>query len=119
MTPSRLLDTTCHTTGHHAGPHPAVRRVELTMSRELGKPERGEVSVGQSDVQRGGLREVPRSIGTARSLRGLLRSDAALAEFSISCGSSFPLFPDHRPESTSEPLKTRNHTISRTPQARH
>src|SRR5713226_7859515 len=93
----------CHTTGH-AGPHPAVRRVELTMSRELGKPGRGEVSVGQSDVQRGGLREVPRSIGTARSLRGLLRSDAALAEFSISCGSSFPLFPDHRPESTSEPL---------------
>src|SRR5713226_6240582 len=104
MTPSRLLDTTCHTTGHHAGPHPAVRRVELTMSRELGKPERGEVSVGQSDVQRGGLREVPRSIGTARSLRVLLRIDAALVEFSISCGSSFPLFPDHRPESTSEPL---------------
>ena len=62
------------------------------------------MSVGQSDVQRWGFREVPRSIGTARSLRGLLRSDAALAEFSISCGSSFPLLPDHRPESTSEPL---------------
>src|ERR1700688_4858069 len=74
------------------------------MSRELGKSERGEVSVGQSDVQRWGFREVPRSIGTARSFRGVLRSDAALAELSISCGSSFPLFPDHRPESTSEPL---------------
>jgi hypothetical protein len=34
----------CHTTGH-AGPHPAVRRVVLTMSSELGKTERREVSV--------------------------------------------------------------------------
>src|ERR1700747_570885 len=74
------------------------------MNSKLGKPERGEVSVGQSDVHRWGLREVPRSIGAARSLRGLLRSDAALAELSISCGSSLPLFPDHRPKSTSEPL---------------
>jgi hypothetical protein len=63
------------------------------MSRELGKPERGEVSVGQSDVQRWGFREVPRSIGAARRFRGVLRSDAALAELSISCSSSFPLFP--------------------------
>jgi hypothetical protein len=47
---------------------------------------------------------VPRPIGAARRFRGLLRSDAALAELSISWGSSFPLFPDHRPKSTSEPL---------------
>src|SRR5215470_11284519 len=31
----------CHTTGH-AGPHPAVRRVELTRSRELRKSKRGD-----------------------------------------------------------------------------
>jgi hypothetical protein len=75
------------------------------MSSELGKPERGEVSVGQSDVQRWGFREVPRSIGATRRFRGVLRSDAALAELSISCSASFPLFPDHRPKSTSEPLR--------------
>jgi hypothetical protein len=37
------------------------------------------------------LREVPRSIGATRRFRGLVRSDAALAERSISCGSSLPL----------------------------
>ena len=37
----------CHTTGY-AGPHRAVRRVKLTVSRELGKPERGEENVRQS-----------------------------------------------------------------------
>src|SRR5206468_3421210 len=51
------------------------------MSRELGKPERGEVSVGQSDFQRWCVRKVPRSIGATRRFRGVLRSDAALAEF--------------------------------------
>jgi len=48
---------------------------------------------------------VPRSIGAAGGLRGFLRRDAALAELSISGSSSFPLFPDHRPKSTSEPLR--------------
>ncbi len=75
------------------------------MNSKRGKPERGEVRVRQSDVQRWGLREVPRSIGAARRFRGVLRSDAALAELSISCSSSFPLFPDHRPKSTAEPLR--------------
>ncbi len=74
------------------------------MSRELGKPERGEVSVGQSDFQRWCVRKVPRSIGATRRFRGVLRSDAALAELPISRGSSFPLLPDHRPKSTSEPF---------------
>jgi hypothetical protein len=74
------------------------------MSRELGKSERGEVSVGQSDFQRWCVRKVPRSIGATRRFRGVLRSDAALAEFSISRGSSFPRFPDHRPKSASEPF---------------
>jgi hypothetical protein len=80
------------------------RTKELTRSRELGKPERGEVSVRQSDFQRGSVREVPWSIGATRRLRGVLRNDAALAELSISGGSSLPLFPDHRPKSTSEPF---------------
>src|SRR6201998_3830113 len=53
----------------HAGPHPAVRRVELTMSRELGKSERGEVSVRQSEFERWSVCEVPRSIGAAGGLR--------------------------------------------------
>jgi hypothetical protein len=48
---------------------------------------------------------MPRAIGAASGLRGLLHSDAALAELSISCSASFPLFPDHRPKSTSEPLR--------------
>src|SRR5580704_8150798 len=74
------------------------------MNSKLGKPERGEVSVGQSGVERWCVRKVPRSIGAARRFRGVLRSDAALAELSISCSSSFPLFPDHRPKPTSEPL---------------
>jgi hypothetical protein len=86
------------------GPHPAVRRVALAMSSELGESERGEVSVRESDFQRWGLRKAPRSVGAARRSRGLLRSDAALAELSISRGSPFPLGPDHRPKSSSEPL---------------
>ena len=74
------------------------------MNRELGKPERGEVGVGQSDGHRWGVRKVPRSIGATRRFRGFLRSDAALAELPISRGSSFPLLPDHRPKSTAEPF---------------
>ena len=54
MTLARLLDTTCHTTGH-AGPHPAVRQVKLSVSREFGKSERREESVRESDVQRWGV----------------------------------------------------------------
>src|SRR5690348_7203437 len=74
------------------------------MSRELGKSERGKVSVRQSDLQRWRVRKVPWSIGATRRFRGVLRSDAALAEFPIPCGSSFPLLPDHRPKSSSEPF---------------
>jgi hypothetical protein len=33
---------------------------------------------------------MPRAIGAASGLRGLLHSDAALAELSISCSASFP-----------------------------
>src|SRR5438552_18771357 len=66
------------------------------MSRELGKPERGEVSVGQSDFQRWRVRKVPPSIGSTRRFRGVLRSDAALAELPISRGYSFPLLTNHR-----------------------
>ena len=73
------------------------------MGSELGKTERGEVSVRQSEFQRWGVRQVPRSIGAARRCRGFLHSDAALTEFLISRGSPFPLFPDHRPKSTAEP----------------
>jgi hypothetical protein len=57
--------------------------LNLTMSRELGKSERGEVSVRQSEFERWSVCEVPRSIGAAGGLRGFLRSDAALAELSI------------------------------------
>jgi hypothetical protein len=74
------------------------------MSRDLGKPERGEVSVGQSDFQRWRVRKVPGSIGATRRFRGVLRSEAALAELPISRGSPFPLLPDHRPKSASEPF---------------
>ena len=77
------------------------------MSRELGKPERGEESVRQSDFQRWRARQVPRSIGATRRFRGVLRSDAALAELPISRGASFPLLPDHRLKSTSEPFLQR------------
>ena len=73
------------------------------MNSKLGKSERGEVSVGQCELQRWSVREVPRTIGAPRRARGVLRSDAALAELSISGGASLPLFPDHRPKSTSEP----------------
>jgi hypothetical protein len=41
------------------------------MSRDLGKPERGEVSVGQSDFQRWCVRKVPGSIGATRRFRGV------------------------------------------------
>jgi len=61
------------------------------MTSELGKPERDEVGVGQSYVQRWSLGKVPWSIGASRCFRGFLRSDAALAELSISCGSPLPL----------------------------
>ena len=49
------------------------------MSREVGKPERGEVGVRHSDFQRWRVRKMPRTIGAARRFRGVLRSDAALA----------------------------------------
>jgi hypothetical protein len=76
------------------------------MSRELGKSERGEVSIGQSKFQRWRVRKVPRSIGATRRFRGLLRSDAALAELPISRGSPFPMLPDHRPKLLSLESKT-------------
>ena len=47
---------------------------------------------------------MPRTIQGVRRTRGVLRSDAALAELAVSRGSSFPLIPDHRPKSTSEPF---------------
>ena len=37
-----------HTTGH-AGPHPAVRRVELSVHSQAWNPERVEVSIRQRD----------------------------------------------------------------------
>src|SRR5215813_24870 len=75
-----------------------------TGDSELGKSERGKVSIRQSEFQRRSVRKVPRSIGATRGLRGVLRTDAALAEFPVSRGASFPLFPDHRPKSTSDPF---------------
>ena len=74
------------------------------MSSELGKPERGEVSVGQSDFQALGFSRGATIHRSYRRFRGVLRSDAALAELSISCGASLPLFPNHRPKSMSEPF---------------
>jgi hypothetical protein len=73
-------------------------QMPVTRSRELGKSERGKVSVRQSDFQRWGVRQVPRTIGAARGARGFLRSDAAPAELAMPGGSAFPLFPDHRPD---------------------
>src|SRR5260370_30159409 len=69
----------CHTTGH-AGPHPAVRRVELTVSREVGQAEGGEVSVRQSDFPRLSVREVPRSIGAPGRFAGPLSSASPASE---------------------------------------
>src|SRR5882762_8358488 len=75
----------CHTTGH-AGPHPAVRRVELTMNSEFGKSERGKVSVGQSDFQRWRVHKVPRSIGATRLFRGFLpRKERRKVDLSRPC----------------------------------
>ncbi len=74
------------------------------MRRENAKPEQGEVSAGQSDFQRWRVRKVPRSIGATRRFRGVLPSDTALAEPSSSCGAWFPLLPEHRPNSLSEPV---------------
>ena len=85
-------------------PHPAVRRVKLTVSRELGKPERSKESVRQSELHRRRVGEAPRTIRATRSLLDVLRGDAALAELPISRGSPSPLLPDHRPKSTSQPL---------------
>jgi hypothetical protein len=88
----------CHTTGH-AGPHPAVRRVELTRSGELGKSERGKVSVRQSDFQ---CCRYSRGATDHRSCPRCARSPAPamprLRKLATPSGSPFPLFPDHRPD---------------------
>ena len=79
-------------------------RVKLTVSRERGKPERGEESVRQSELHCRRVGKVPRTTRATRGLRDLLHSDAALAELPISRGASFPLLPDQRPKSRSEPF---------------
>ena len=45
----------CHTTGH-AGPYPAVRRVERHRSDQTREAKRGEVLIGQRNFHRFGVR---------------------------------------------------------------
>src|ERR1019366_6965239 len=67
-----------HTTGH-AGPHPAVRRVELSEHSQAWNPERVEVSIRQRDAERGRVRQPPWAEGTTRRLSGQVCTHTPLA----------------------------------------
>src|SRR6185312_4728171 len=98
-----------HTTGH-AGPHPAVRRVELSSANQSRNLKRIEVSLGQCNMEAGGFCQPPWTMGAARRLGGESHTDAPLPQFSKPHRASFPLFPDRRPKPASEPLlKTLQH----------
>jgi hypothetical protein len=63
---SRLPRLPCHTTVH-AGPHTAVRRIELRPHDHGGKPELGKVGFRQSNGQGGRVRNPPRAVRTPGS----------------------------------------------------
>src|SRR5208283_3037891 len=99
MTLARLLDTTCHTTGH-AGPHPAVRRIQLRAHDHRRKPEPRKVGIRQSERESGRLREPPRAVRATRGLRRQVLAHTPFAKFAKSRSTLLPLLPHHRPEST-------------------
>ena len=82
----------CHTTVH-AGPHTAVRRVELSSSEQLGKPERGEVGIGQGERQSGCGGEVPRAVRSLNRTNGKIFPHTPSDELRIPHWAAFPLFP--------------------------
>src|SRR6516225_440492 len=59
----------CHTTVH-AGPHTAVRWVELSIAEQLRNPERGEVDIGQGKRKTGGCGKIPRTVGALDRANG-------------------------------------------------
>ena len=67
-----------HTTGR-AGPHPAVRRVELSVHSQAWNPKRVEVSIRQRDAERGRVRQPPWAEGTTRRLSGQVCTHTPLA----------------------------------------
>jgi hypothetical protein len=67
-----------HTTGR-AGPHPAVRRVELSVHSQAWNPERVEVSIRQRNAERGRVRQPPRAEGATRRLSGKVWTHTPLA----------------------------------------
>ena len=93
----------CHTTVH-AGPHPAVRRVELPSDSQSRNPERVEVSIGQRNLKCRAVRQPPRTVSAARRLGGEIFAHSPFPQFSKSNRSPVPLLPDHRPEPVSGPL---------------
>src|ERR1700756_1982542 len=80
----------CHTTVH-AGPHTAVRRIELRPHDHGWKPELGKVGFRQSNGQGGRVRNPPRAVRTPGSGCREIFTDAPLAKFPKPCPSSFPL----------------------------
>ncbi len=88
----------CHTTGH-AGPHPAVRRIELKPYDQGRESKRVEVGSWWRKVQSWRVRESRRAVRTAGGLRRQVFAHTPLAEFFESRPSPFPLLPHHRPKS--------------------
>jgi len=67
-----------HTTGR-AGPHPAVRWVELSVHSQAWNPKRIEVSIRQRDAERGRVRQPPWAEGATRRLSGQVCTHTPLA----------------------------------------
>jgi hypothetical protein len=67
-----------HTTGR-AGPHPAVRWVELSVHSQAWNPKRVEVSIRQRDAERGRVRQPPGAEGATRRLSGQVWTHTPLA----------------------------------------
>jgi hypothetical protein len=82
----------CHTTVH-AGPHTAVRWVELSRAEQLGNPERSEVGIGQCKRQSRRVSEMPRTVRTLDRTNGKILVHTPSGQLGEPYRTAFPLLP--------------------------
>jgi len=81
-----------HTTVR-AGPHTAVRRVELSSAEQLGNPERREVGIRQCKRQSLRVGEMPRTVRTLDRTNGKILVHAPPGQLGEPHRTTFPLLP--------------------------
>ena len=82
----------CHTTVH-AGPHTAVRWVELSRAEQLGNPERSEVGIRQCKRQSRRVGEMPRTVRTLDRTNGKILVHTPSGQLGEPYRTAFPLLP--------------------------